>query len=178
MALFEEDIDHKTLFFSLYNAKTEEEVEVIISKSESIFNPKNWVPIGGNESNYGIIENQQSNPIAALVEKVTNSIDAILTKKCLETGVQPDAPQSPKSMEEAIKQFFPDYKNWDLPSPRRKQSEEIQVIADGPTRNTSVIIYDNGEGQHPDDFDNTFLSLVRGNKCGRDKNYIVRQVIN
>ncbi len=29
---------------------------------------------------------------------------------------------------------------------------------------TSVIIYDNGEGQHPEMFDHTFLSLVRGNK--------------
>lgn len=29
---------------------------------------------------FGIVRNQQSNPIAALVEKVTNSIDAILTK--------------------------------------------------------------------------------------------------
>lgn len=164
MALFEEQLDNKDLFLALYSAKTEDEVETIINKLPQIFKQENWVPIGGNESNYGIIENQQSNPIAALVEKVTNSIDAILTKKCLESGVQPDASDSPKSMEEAINRFFPDHKNWDLPSPRRKQSEEIQVIADGPTRNTSVIIYDNGEGQHPYDFDNTFLSLVRGNK--------------
>src|SRR5438132_1578499 len=45
-----------------------------------------------------------------------------------------------------------------------KTEEEIQILADGPPRNTSVIVYDNGEGQHPQDFDNTFLSLVRGNK--------------
>jgi len=154
----------KSLFLLLYNAKTEEEIEEIIIKKAEIFKTSNWVPIGNNESNYGIIENQQSSPIAALVEKVTNSIDAILTKKCLEAGIQTDAKDAPKSMYEAIQLFFPDHKQWDLPSFRRKQAEEIQIIADGPPRNTSVIIYDNGEGQHPIDFDNTFLSLVRGNK--------------
>ncbi|KAB7531712.1 hypothetical protein F8C76_01960 [Flagellimonas olearia] len=73
-------------------------------------------------------------------------------------------------MEEAIERFFPK-NNWDLPSFRKKQSEEIQIIADGKgprnQRNqypTSVIIYDNGEGQHPEEFENTFLSLLRGNK--------------
>ena len=29
---------------------------------------------------------------------------------------------------------------------------------------TSLIIYDNGEGQHPEDFEKTFLSLLRGKK--------------
>jgi Histidine kinase-, DNA gyrase B-, and HSP90-like ATPase len=164
MPLFKEEASPKELFLALYNSETEESLENFINSNPDIFQPANWFPIGGNESNYGIIENQQSNPIAALVEKVTNSIDAILTKKCLESGVEPDSLQAPRSMEEAIKLFFPEHKNWDLPSPRKKQALDIQVIADGPPRNTSVIIYDNGEGQHPDDFDNTFLSLVRGNK--------------
>jgi hypothetical protein len=164
MPLFNDQLELKALFLALYNAKTEDEIEDLISKYPEVFKRENWVPIGGNESNYGIIENQQSNPIAALVEKVTNSIDAILTRKCLEKDIQPDADNSPRSMEEAVRIFFPDHKNWDLPTPRKKQAEDIQVVADGPPRNTSVIIYDNGEGQHPEDFDNTFLSLVRGNK--------------
>lgn len=156
--------DNKELFLLLYHAATEEDLQKIIEKYPNTFDKKNWVPIGGNESNYGIIENQQSNPIAALVEKVTNSMDAILTKKCLEKNIQPDSAQAPRSMTEAVNIFYPEHKNWDLPSPRKKQAEDIQIIADGPPRNTSVIIYDNGEGQHPKDFDNTFLSLVRGNK--------------
>lgn len=113
---------------------------------------------------FGIVRGQQSNPIAALVEKVTNSIDAILTRKCLEAGINPESSEAPRTMDEAIKKFFPENKNWDMQSFRRKQAEEIQVVADGPPRNTSVIIYDNGEGQHPEDFERTFLSLVRGNK--------------
>ena len=66
------------LFSLLYGAGTEEDVQNIIEKFPNVFGNLNWKPLGGNESNYGIIENQQSNPIAALVEKVTNSMDALL----------------------------------------------------------------------------------------------------
>ncbi|AZJ37050.1 hypothetical protein D6T69_09850 [Tenacibaculum singaporense] len=73
-------------------------------------------------------------------------------------------------MGEAIERFYPK-NNWDVQSFAKKQAEEIQIIADSkgpyPNRNgykTSLLIYDNGEGQHPKDFEGTFLSLVRGNK--------------
>ena len=142
---FDSPLDNKELFKLLYNAQTEIDIEQILLKHKDSFKRENWVPIGGNDSNYGIIENQQSNPIAALVEKVTNSIDAILTKKCLEAGIKPESDEAPKSMDAAVKKFFPDYKQWDLTTFRRKQAEDIQVIADGPPRDTAVIIYDNGE---------------------------------
>ncbi|PZO26577.1 MAG: hypothetical protein DCF13_13605 [Flavobacteriaceae bacterium] len=158
------EISNEELFQELYLSPTEDKVDEIIHKYSDKFAEKNWTPLGGNENMFGIVRNQQSNPIAALVEKITNSIDAILTKKCLEKGISPSSNEAPQSMDEAIKIFYPDYKNWDLKQNRRKQSEDIQIIADGPPKNTSVIIYDNGEGQHPNDFENTFLSLVRGNK--------------
>lgn len=158
------EISNESLFELLYFSKTETEVENVILNHPEIFKDESWFPLGGNENMFGIVRNQQSSPIAALVEKVTNSIDAILTKKCLELGVQPDSNDAPKSMEEAVALFYPDHKNWDLKQNRRKQSEEIQIIADGSPRDTSVIIYDNGEGQHPEKFEDTFLSLVRGNK--------------
>ena len=85
-------------------------------------------------------------------------------KKCLEAGINPKSLQSPQSMEEARTQFFPEHRNWDLASFRNKQAEDIQILADGPRKNTSLIIYDNGEGQHPEHFEDTFLSLLRGNK--------------
>ena len=154
----------ETLFKSLYFCKTEADIDELISGNIHLKNSLNWFPIGENESNFSIIENQQSNPIAALVEKVTNSIDAMLMKKCLESGLDPKSKDAPKSMDEAIELFFLDNKNWDLNTFRRKQAEDIQIIADGPTKQSSVIIYDNGEGQHPKDFEKTFLSLMRGNK--------------
>jgi len=155
----------KNLFLKLYFSSTENELHKII-KNEDIFqNPNNWYPLGGNENNFGIVENQQSSPIASLVEKLTNSIDAILIRKCLEFGIDPRSSQAPQTMQEAIELFFKDeYQNWNLSNFAKKEAENIQIIADGPKDNTSLIIYDNGEGQHPEDFEKTFLSLLRGNK--------------
>ena len=74
-------LDNKELFHLLYNAGTEEDVQNIVDKFPDTFNNKNWKPVGDNYSNYGIIENQQSNPIAALVEKVTNSIKSLVVAR-------------------------------------------------------------------------------------------------
>ena len=86
-------------------------------------------------------------------------------KKCLEAGIDPKSEQAPKSMEEAKAMFFEKHRDWDLPGKRKKQSESIQIIADGPRFNTSLTIYDDGEGQHPEKFEKTFLSLLEGNKA-------------
>jgi len=157
-------LDIKSLFFEVYRAGTEEELDEVIANTPNVFGQQNWYPLGGDTNYFGIVRSQQSSPIAALVEKITNSIDALLTKRCYEEKLDPKSSAAPKSMYEAAERFYPNNKQWDLKSFRRQQAEEIQIIADGPPRNTSVIIYDNGEGQHPDDFENTFLSLVRGNK--------------
>ena len=157
-------IDAKALFEELFFAPTEDNVREIVNKHPEIFRDEHWHPLGGDENFFGIVRGQQSNPIAAIVEKVTNCIDALLIKKCHESGIDPKSPDAPRNMEEALEKFFGDHKEWDLQSARRKQAEEIQIIANGPPKNTSVIIYDNGEGQRPEDFENTFLSLVRGNK--------------
>ncbi len=154
----------KQLFYELYSASTEGDVDEIINIYPDIFQPKNWCPLGENCDYFGVIENQQSTPIAALIEKITNSIDAVLMKKCLEHGIDPKSSDAPKSMEEARTDFFPNHEHWDLARARNKQAECIQILADGPKRNTSLIIYDDGEGQLPQDFKNTFLSLLRGNK--------------
>src|SRR5690554_1374445 len=160
----------ETLFKQIYFSKDEEELNQVLENHPQIFDDVNWKPLGENKSNYGVVKNQQSNPIAALIEKVTNSIDALLTKKCLEKGIDPKSDKAPKSMDEAIQRFFPK-NNWDLQTQRRTQAEQIQIIADGKGPKskktpypTSVIVYDNGEGQHPEDFERTFLSLLQGNK--------------
>ena len=154
----------KQLFEKLFFAKTEQEVDKIINTYPNIFQQENWDPLGGSENNFGVIENQQSAPIAALIEKITNSIDAVLMKKCMEAGIDPKSTQAPKSMDKARTEFFPNHRDWDMPSFRNLQAESIQILADGPKRNTSLIIYDDGEGQHPEKFEDTFLSLLRGNK--------------
>ena len=157
-------MDARQLFNELYSAQTEGDVNKIVNAYPDIFKSENWYPLGEDKNYFAVIENQQSTPIAALIEKITNSIDAVLMKKCLEAGIKPKSSQAPQSMEEARTNFFPNHRDWDLARYRNEQAESIQILADGPKRNTSLIIYDNGEGQHPEEFENTFLSLLRGNK--------------
>ena len=168
--LFDSEVDAKSLFQSLYGAKDESKVQAVLDKYVGVFANEYWKPLGNNKSNFSIIKNQQSSPIAAIIEKVTNSIDALLTKRCHESGIDPKSPDAPQTMEEAVKRFFPN-NNWDLSSQRKQQALDIQVIADGegprgerPRLPTCVIIYDNGEGQSPENFEDTFLSLIQGNK--------------
>lgn len=159
------EMDNQSLFSQIYNAHTENELSGIleqIDKRSDVI----WKPYGGNESNFGVMEAQQADPVPALVEKLTNSIDAILMKRCFEEGVDPKSQGAPQSVEDAIKQFFPKAKSWDLSSFRRDQAEAIQIVADGssPKNDTAIVVYDDGEGQHPEHFEDTFLSLLRGNK--------------
>lgn len=151
------------LFAQFYGADTEDEIDGVIETLSS--DPRvSWTPYGDNESFFGVIENQQASPVPALVEKITNSIDAILMRRCLEDGIDPKGPAAPKSVSDAIKAFFESSQSWDLPGKRAIQAESIQILARGPRSDTSLVIYDDGEGQHPHDFGNTFLSLLRGNK--------------
>ena len=155
------------LFWQMYNSKNEKDIDNVIDSEPRIFHQSNWSPLGGIPNNIGVVKNQQANPVAALVEKITNSIDAILMRRCFEEGINPKAANAPRSIENAIAAFFPHQKNWNSQKPRNLQAESIQVLADGyfgDTANTSIVIYDDGEGQHPEDFENTFLSLIRDNK--------------
>jgi hypothetical protein len=48
---------------------------------------------------------------------------------------------------------------------RRKLAESIQIIAIGRKECPTICVYDDGEGQHPTDFEDTFLSSsTKGNK--------------
>jgi hypothetical protein len=153
------------LFRQLYNAPTEDAVNSVLQSNPIFHDPANWQPYGDTESNFSVIENQQANPVAALVEKLTNSIDALLMKKCLEAGIDPRSHDAPRTMDAAVRMFY-NYENFDVSEYRRQVAEDIQILADpnSPKMNTSLIIYDNGEGQHPQAFPGTFLSLLRGNK--------------
>ena len=157
-------MDVEALFWKLYRCPVEADVHSVLEDAGLLESPPNWKPYGGNDNNYGVVENQQASPIPALVEKITNGIDAILERRCLEEGIDPKSSKAPGSIQEGVSTFFPDHKNWDLTAHRKQQSEMLQIIADGPRMETSLVIFDEGVGQAPKDFEDTFLSLLRGNK--------------
>jgi len=150
-------------------AESEIEVENLL-RSEGLWDDlDNWVSYGDTDMNRSIVGNQQSSPVAALVEKIINSLDAVLTYRCMASGVDPKASQAPKTMQEAVEQLFriKEGKIQNLtPGERTAFAENIKLVATGSKKNPNYIIMDKGEGQHPDDFKNTFLSLLRENKTG------------
>lgn len=154
----------RELFTRLLLAGTEDEVQAILDAQGLTTDESRWTPYGDNESFYGVVENQQAHPVPALVEKVTNGIDAILERKVLQDGIDIRSDRAPCSVQEALDRYFPDHRNWDISDARRRQSRELQIVASGPRRDTSLLVYDNGVGQAPADFPKTFLSLLRGNK--------------
>ena len=157
-------MDVERLFWDLYEAPVEFDVGKVLERHVLAENPALWRPYGQNESNFGVVENQQSSPIPALIEKITNGIDAILMRACIERGIDPRSEEAPRSIDEALDRFYPNRMNWDLPQQRRQLAERLQILADGPRMETSLVIYDDGEGQAPGNFETTFLSLLRGNK--------------
>ena len=157
-------MDVKTLFRQLFDAATETEVDAIFEQYDLLQKPEFWRPYGDNEAMFGVVENQQANPVPALVEKVMNGIDAILEKKVLEDRIDPRSPEAPQSLKEALDRYFPGHKNWDIGQARRERARDLQIVASGPRSDTSLLVYDDGVGQAPKDFPKTFLSLLRGNK--------------
>jgi hypothetical protein len=98
-----------------------------------------------------------------------NSIDALLIAECLKRGINPKGPDAPNSMVEAVERFFK-IPNGDISKlnekDRRLLARNIRVIADGDKNKPNIIVVDFGEGQNPQYFFKTFLSLPneRGNK--------------
>ena len=54
-------MDLEQLFFQLYNSSTEADInKVFVIHPDILQNDDNWHPLDGNESNFGVIENQQA----------------------------------------------------------------------------------------------------------------------
>ena len=155
------------LFWELFNSNSEEELDIVLGKNKIFNDPNNWKPYGGSFGNFGTFEGQQNHPVPALIEKITNSIDATLIKDCRLKGIDPKSTEAPKNMSAAVELFY-GVKNGEIgelsQSERRRFAENIQLIAVGDKTQPSLVIYDDGEGQNPENFENTFLSLHNNNK--------------
>ena len=162
------DMKSKTLAVALAKAEKEDEVLSILKKAGFWDDYKYWKPYGGYDNNYSIIGNQQNSADASFVEKVINSIDAVLIKECLVRGIDITGYDAPKSMAEAADTFF-GVKNGQLALvPARKRTEIAQNIIIAATGDKSgqlnLSIVDRGEGQTPKRMLETILSIGKSNK--------------
>ena len=78
----------KQLLLALLECEFEDDVIATLSKL-GLFEPKNakrWVALGNMANNQSVVHAQQSTAAAALVEKFTNGLDAILLRRCKAAG--------------------------------------------------------------------------------------------
>jgi len=123
-----------------------------------------WVDLGQNDANFTVVGAQADNPTSAMVEKIVNSIDAVLTGECHRRGIDAKSEDAPGSMTEAVRTFFGVPKgriDQLMASEQTTLAENIQMIATGAKSSPCYIVVDRGEGQTPKEFPNTFLSTTR-----------------
>ena len=169
-------MSNATLCMSLMRADTETEVITMLQNAGYWDNPFAWRPVGDDMNNFATIGNQQSEAIAALVEKIVNGVDARLIDACLRGGIDPEGPEVPQSVRAAVARFFEGKQDptdhdghiaeWPS-STATEQGRLLTVSATGHMPSAgkpSISITDQGEGQTPDSFPYTFMSLHRSNK--------------
>ena len=160
----------KGLLLKLVSASSEVEVKQIIKDHPILSKEQNWKPYGGYHGNFNTIHNQQQNPAASLAEKPINSIDHLLLKECKLINIDPEADEAPKSMQEAVELFF-GIKKGDFSEveqrKRRELASNIMIIAEGSRECPNMVVADTGEGQHPSNFESTFVSLHQGGNKGK-----------
>ncbi len=157
----------KDLCLALVQCETEDEVIELLKQEKYWDRPENWQLFGSDENNYSIIGNQQSKPEAAIVEKIINSVDAMLMGECFRRDMKPESSEAPQSIREALIEYFKiiDGKLTNIsPKERSQLSENIGFVATGQKTNPNYAIFDKGEGQSPARLHDTILSIRKSNK--------------
>ncbi|HET8636086.1 MAG TPA: hypothetical protein VFL96_04475 [Acidobacteriaceae bacterium] len=161
------------LCMALVQADSPDEVVSILQKAGYWDDHAVWRDLGDNENNYSVVGAQQSDPIAALVEKLVNSVDARLMNECMVAGIKPDSKEAPRSVREAVAQLIEHsdpsketngrIENW-TQTQRSEQAKRITLAATGSKSAPCLSISDDGEGQTPENVPHTFMSLAKANK--------------
>ena len=168
-------MNSQELCLRILSAESEREVSDIIAETPELSNPDNWKPIDGRVTNFNVVTNQASTGSKALTELCTNMVDAMLLKHAHQEGVDPAGPDAPQSVTDAVRRLIR-LKGArsgilaevdDAKYLREFAAKNLVIGVTGSTRKGESLCFtftDNGEGQHPGDFEDTFLSLSKGNK--------------
>jgi len=146
-----------------WQARTMEDVATLIYEAEKRYGAAGWRPVGDRENNIGTIR-IASDPALAMVERVTNSMDAML-----ELGRAVNVGKDPATPGEAARAWC------GVPAggiaamtgdERRSLGKHIRLTLEesGEGKRPTVVADDDGIGQHPSLFPRTLVSLNEKNK--------------
>lgn len=162
-------MDNKSFAIELALCDSEKDIITLLQKMGLWDNTSCWRAFGDNDNNWSTIGNQQSDADAALVEKIVNSIDALLMKECMKLGIDPTSAEAPHSIAAALERFFSitGGKLQNLTEAQRTELAQNNIIL-AATGNKGVdpniVIVDRGEGQSPNRMPDTILSINKSNK--------------
>ncbi len=161
----------KDLCTQLMKSDTEDEIVKILEEAGYWNNPIYWRYYGDKENNYSAAGNQADEAEAAMVEKITNSRDAILMNECMVRKIDPTSDDAPSGVREAVAEFFEEnpqnelagqVKEWSN-AKRREVAKNMSVYITGnkpaKDRFPCLNIADKGEGQTPLLIPHRILSL-------------------
>lgn len=170
------DKETRDLCMALLHADSEDQVIAILTDAGYWQTPSVWRYYGDDPTNFKIFFNQANNPESALVEKLTNNRDARLMNACVEAGVDPKGSDAPRTLRDAVGQFFEEnpgsvvageIREWST-AKRTDEAKKITCAATGKTAKDggypSITVSDQGEGQAPRSFPRTLCSLSEKNK--------------
>ena len=158
------------LALRLLRCESEGDVTALVS---SVVDDYSWLPLDGRETNFNVVTNQAASGAKALTELCTNMVDAILMRHAAQRGIDPRSADAPRSVIDGVKQLVRlkgarsgILAEVDDAAYLREYAEKNLVIgvtgSDGAKPNFTFV--DSGEGQSPDNFPDTFLSLSSGRK--------------
>ncbi len=162
----------KELLEALLSSVSTNDVRDILDRQD--FTAADWKPYGGREQNWDIVSNQQTIGVGALTELITNSIDAVLSRKAYEYGILDlSSDDAPQSMQDAVRKFYGinegKLSSWETQQLTELAKKSILIGVkrkNKGSRYPTITVVDFGEGQNPEDFPATFLSLSKANKEG------------
>lgn len=165
----------KDVLLRLLECETEAEVQAVIESVPFLADPKNWKPLDARETNFNVTSNLASDGGKALTELMTNMVDALLMRAARQQGVPLNGKGAPRSMYVAVDKLIKNLRGGKLVNlePRdpwlRDFAQKNLVIGITGAKNKEeglpcFTFIDNGEGQAPENFPNTFLSLSAGTK--------------
>lgn len=155
----------------------DEDVVVEILKDAGLWDdPHNWRYYGDDELNWNRAGNQQIRSDFALNEKLVNTIDSRLMLECMLDGVAPDSAEAPQSIREGVSRLIEKsssdklkvtggrVEDWTAAYRTGIAKDQAVFVTGKNTKSFSVNVADLGEGQTPEAFPRTLLSLGKNNK--------------
>jgi len=171
-----EEIIRLGQFELLLKARTSQDVKDFLSRlkiADSKTKPTNcdfkWKPIGDSLSNAANIETNTSS-ISCLIERITNAFDANIDLQVSLKNKKGILPASPRK---AVEHYFNipggDLGKYGVELSVEERSKlasltKVEFYDSGEEQNPTISIRDFGTGQHPSEFQDTFLKLGSSNK--------------